>query len=140
VRSHLLVLFPFPTLLCLHGCSSLRVYAGTLSFCNYFFSLELNNGHSNNKKHPRHFVDVIYSYFTSTTAAFLAKIALCYFLFSLQVFDFFEYFPNYCVSLSVLLLYRTNAVHSDSPFGLNPRLGTESRTDVHSRMSRTPFQ
>jgi hypothetical protein len=29
------------------------------------------------------------------------------------------------------------AVHSDSPFGLNPRLGTESRTDVHSRMSRT---
>jgi hypothetical protein len=32
------------------------------------------------------------------------------------------------------------AVHSDSPFGLNPRLGTESRTDVHSRMSRTPFQ
>jgi hypothetical protein len=28
------------------------------------------------------------------------------------------------------------AVHSDSPFGLNPRLGTESRTDVHSRMSR----
>jgi hypothetical protein len=33
-----------------------------------------------------------------------------------------------------------HAVHSDSPFGLNPRLGTESRTDVHSRMSRTPFQ
>jgi hypothetical protein len=42
VRSHLFVLFPFPTLLCLHGCSSLCLYAGTLSFRNYFFSLELN--------------------------------------------------------------------------------------------------
>jgi hypothetical protein len=30
-----------------------------------------------------------------------------------------------------------SAVHSDSPFGLNPRLGTESRTDIHSQMSRT---
>jgi hypothetical protein len=31
----------------------------------------------------------------------------------------------------------TNPVHSDSPFGLNPRLGTESWTDVHPRMSHT---
>jgi hypothetical protein len=36
-----------------------------------------------------------------------------------------------------LFFHTAIAVHSDSPFGLNPRLGTESRTDVHSRMSRT---